>query len=256
MKRERALALQKRGLRDWIAMMGAASPGASFFERGGVAAAIVPACAQRSICNSVTYGDAGELEAMLDELAGVYEAAGIAAWTVWAPEFDREAIALLEAAGHKADGAPTAMSLELDAFKPLDAGDLEWDAAADPADLGALNDRAYGLPENGGLAPALAAPAADPNLRLYAARVGGSAASVLGAIDHGDDLGFYFVATDPAHRGHRLGARLMSVALSEARERGLRTSSLQASSVGRPVYRRLGYAEDFALTMYERRAAA
>ena len=41
----------------------------------------------------------------------------MAAWTVWVPEFDREAVELLEAAGHVFDGSPMAMSVELEGFE-------------------------------------------------------------------------------------------------------------------------------------------
>jgi GNAT superfamily N-acetyltransferase len=92
-----------------------------------------------------------------------------------------------------------------------------------------------------------------PEVRLYRARVGGEAACVLGTIDHEDDLGFYFVATDPGHRGKGLASRLMAVALADARERGFSTSSLQASPMGQPVYERLGYEAHFRLNLYERR---
>ena len=82
----------------------------------------------------------------LDELAAAYERAGVAAWTVWVPEFDPRRSTLLEAAGHKLDGAPMAMSLELADFEPPELGDLDWDRDVDPADLGRINDLAYGLP--------------------------------------------------------------------------------------------------------------
>ncbi|MFI5121843.1 MAG: GNAT family N-acetyltransferase [Vicinamibacteria bacterium] len=254
LSRERALELQQRGIRDWIALLGASSEGASLVRRGGVTASVCPACPQRSICSSVTYTDAGELAATLDELAAIYDAAGIAAWTVWVPEFDREAIAALEAAGHELDAAPVAMSLELAGFEPPEVGDLDWDNDVDPADLGRLNDLAYDLPPESLLSPALTAPPANPDLRLYQARIGGRPACVLGTIDHGGaDLGVYFVATHPDHRGLGLASRLMTVALGEAIERGLETSSLQGSIMGQSVYRRLGYSDDFTLTMRERR---
>ena len=250
--REQALALQKRGLRDWICLLGASSPGASVHARDGITAAIVPACPGRSICNSVTYEDAASLAAGLDELAELYERAGIAAWTVWTPEFDADAIDILEAGGHALDAAPSAMSLELAGYEPPEPGDLDWDTEPDPADLGRINDIAYGLAPDALLSPGLAEP--GPGVRLYQARADGATACVLGTMDHDSDLGFYFVATDPERRGRGLASRLMGVAIADAIDRGMATSSLQGSPMGRPIYRKLGYGDDFALRMYERRA--
>jgi GNAT superfamily N-acetyltransferase len=251
LSRERALALQQRGLRDWTALLGSSSVGARVVERDGVIAAIVPACSQRSIVNCVAYADTAALATALDDLASVYDEAGIAAWTVWTPEFDREAIETLESEGHKFDGSPRAMSLDLAGFEAIETGDLDWDDDVDPADFGRLNDLAYGLAVETGLAASVSSPA--PGLRLYQARVGGEPASVLGTIDHDLDLGFYFVATHPDHRGLGLASRLISVAIEEAKERGIETSSLQGSAMGQPIYRRLGYSDDFAVNLYERR---
>ncbi len=253
MSRERALALQRRGLHDWVALLGSGSEGAQTWERDGVTASIVPSCPHRSICNSVAYADGASLAAALDELADLYDRSGIEAWTVWAPEFDRETIALLEGAGHKLDGSPRAMSIELADFEPLDLGDLDWDRDLDPADLGRINDLAYGLPRESGVAAALATLPELPELRLYRATVEGEPACVLATLDHGSDLGVYFVATHPDRQHMGLASRLMSVILVEGRGRGLETSSLQGSPQGTPLYLRLGYSEDFTMNMYERR---
>jgi GNAT superfamily N-acetyltransferase len=248
---QRARQLQKRGLRDWITLLGHSSPGARVHTAAGVTASIVPACPGRSICNSVTYDDAAALVGALDELAEIYVDAGISAWTVWTPDDDGDAIDILEAADHALDATPMAMSLRLDAFEPPEIGDLDWDTHPDPADLGRLNDLAYGLPEDALLSPGLTHP--GPAVTLYQARVDGEPACILGTMDHDEDLGFYFVATHPDRRGLGLATRLMTVALLDARERGLETSSLQASPAGHPVYARMGYADDFRLRMYERR---
>jgi GNAT superfamily N-acetyltransferase len=64
------------------------------------------------------------------------------------------------------------------------------------------------------------------------------------------------VATDHRARGRGLATRLMTAALIEARERGCRTSSLQASPLGEPVYTALGYQTHFRYAMYERRRPA
>jgi predicted acetyltransferase len=95
-----------------------------------------------------------------------------------------------------------------------------------------------------------------PDLTLYDARVDGEVVCVLGTMDHLTDLGFYFVATHPDHRGKGLASRLMSVALVDARERGLETSTLQSSKMGQPVYERLGFETHFRLHMYEHRVPA
>jgi GNAT superfamily N-acetyltransferase len=249
--RERALELQKHGLHDWITLLGTSSRGARVHAADGITASIVPACPERSICNSVTYDDAVALAGAYDELVAMFDDAGIEAWTVWVPEFDHDAIDVLESAGHALDGEPMAMSLRLSEFDPPDIGDLDWDTRPDPADLGRINDIAYGLPLDSGLAPGLTVP--GPGVTLYQARIDGETACVLGTMDHGADLGFYFVATHPDSRGRGLASRLMTVALADAVERGMETSSLQGSPMGQPIYRKLGYQGDFTVRMYERR---
>ena len=252
--RERLVAIQRRAMRDCVRMLGSSSPGAGVVERDGVTASVGPACPDRSIANSVTFEDPATLVGMLDELAGLYEEAGIEAWTVWVPDFDAETIAALEQAGHAFDGEPLAMALELEGWEAPPLDDLEWDTDLDPSLLGELNDLAYGLEPERGVGRALAEP--PEQVRLYQARVDGRPASVLATMDHDDDLGFYWVATDPEHRGRGLASRLMAAALADARERGMATSSLQSSALGRPVYERLGFAGDFRFHMYERRRPA
>jgi GNAT superfamily N-acetyltransferase len=246
---ERALELQQHGLRDWISLLGESSPGARVHSADGITASVVPMTPERSICNSVTYDDAAALAGGLDELAKVYEGAGVVAWTVWTPEFDADAIDILEASGHVHDASPMAMSLDLASFDAPSIGDLDWDTEPDPADLGRLNDIAYGLPPEALMSPGLSHPGAAAT--LYQARVDGQTVCILGTMDHDDDLGFYFVATHPDHRGLGLASRLMTVALLDAALRGLQSSSLQGSPMGQPVYRKLGYADDFVLRMYE-----
>ncbi len=252
--RDRALAIQQRAMRDFVRTLGSSAPGSSVYERDGFTAAAVPACPQRSIVNSVAFSDAGSLLAGLEALAARYDDAGIAAWTVWVPDFDRETIAALEAAGHAFDGKPQAMVLELEGWEPPETGDLDWDTEGSGEIAGPLNDLAYGISPPDGMAAAMVSP--PPHVRQYQARVEGEVACVLGTIDHDDDIGIYFVATHPEHRGKGMASRLTAVALAEAQDRGLRTSSLQSSAMGEPVYAALGYLPHFRLHMYERRIAA
>ena len=250
--RSTAMELQRGCLAAFVRMLGRGSESAALFERDGVLGAIVPACPDRSVINSVTYRDAESLGTALEDLAAAHEEAGVRAWTVWVPEDDHDAAALLEAAGHRLDATPAAMVLDLAGLPDPDSRGLDWDDQASPADVARVNDFAYGF-EEPTFGTALTALPADMPLRLYQARVDGEPASVLATMDEGDDCGIYLVGTLKGHRGKGLSRRLLHAALAEARERGLRTSSLQATKLGQPVYERLGYAPICALQMWERR---
>ena len=245
--------IQTRALRDFLRWLGGGSPGASAWEAPGVTAAIVPATPGRSIVNSVAYADEAALSAAYDGLSAAYADAGIAAWSVWTPEQDADAIELLSANGHAFDGQPAAMTLDLENFAPRDPGDLDWDADASFEEVGRVNDEAYGHAGAEGMAPAIAGAPAGMALGRYRARIDGETACVLVTADHEDDLGIYFVATGERYRGRGLATRLLAVALAQGQARGLRTSSLQSSPKGQPVYERLGYRPRFRLHLYERR---
>jgi ribosomal protein S18 acetylase RimI-like enzyme len=244
--------IQVRAMRDWLRWLGAASPGARTIERDGVTAAVVPAVPQRSIANGVVFETAADLASAYDDLASTYDEAGVAAWTVWVPDFDRDAIAMLEGRGHRFDGDPVAMVCDL-ADVPERKGELDWDSEATPEEVGRLNDLAYGLEGAEGMAAAFGPAPAGLGQRRYRARVDGELACVLATMDHGDDTGVYFVATHPEHRGARLASTLLALALAEARSRGRRTASLQASAMGAGLYRRLGFRDAYRVLMYERR---
>lgn len=252
MNLDRALELQRRNLRGWMGLLAERSEGGALLEHDGVTGVVLPAIPERSVVNCVTYDDAERLAAALPALARAYDDAGVRAWTVWTPDFDSEAIAALEAAGHKFDGKPAAMTLDLSGFQRQQLGGLDWDDAADPGDAGRVNDLSYGF-ESGSFTHALGTEPVEPPARLYQARVDGEVACVLQTVDFETDCGVFFVATLPHHRGKGLARRLMSVALAEARERGCETSTLQASPMGYPVYERLGYRTACRLHMYEKR---
>jgi GNAT superfamily N-acetyltransferase len=248
-----ALELQRRGIEAWMRAMASGTGDAHMFAADGVAAAVVPACPNRSVVNSVVYEDTGSLVAAYGGLAAAYERAGVRAWTVWTPDNDREAIALLRGEGHLFDGEPAAMLLDLDRLPAPDLADLDWDADASPREVGRINDLAYGHHEDGGYEPAIAQTSPGDGVRLYRARVDGEPASVLETVDAGSDCMVAWVATLERFRGRALARRLLHAALAEARDRGLATSTLQASRMGLPIYERLGYQTVCRLHMYERR---
>ena len=253
MDRESVFELQRAGLEAFIRTTAHASEGGALAQLDGVVGAVVPACAERSLPNSVVWRDIDSLRAALDDLAAAYEEAGVTAWTVWVPESEDHAAGLLEAAGHRFDGSPAAMYMSLAGLAEPELDDLDWDAAAEPAEVGRVNDLAYGFPVGKGPGPAIGHGPAELGTRLYRARVGGETVSVLQTIDVGGDCLVTMVATLPEHRGGGLAGHLLWAALAEARERGLETSTLQASLLGAAVYERLGYRVAGRLRLYERR---
>jgi GNAT superfamily N-acetyltransferase len=259
LERDVVHAIQLRAFGDFFEMMARSSPEARVVEFEGVAALTVPTVPRRSIPNSVVYRETEGLASALDELASHYDQAGIEAWTVWVPDFDREAIELLEDAGHAYDGQPGAMVLDLADLAERDLGDLDWELTEDMPLVGEINDRAYGHTTDGYAAAFAEFPHGLP-VRLYVALADGEPASCLGTIDHrpvegaaGPDCGIYWVATPEEYRGRGLSSRLLYAALVEARERGCATSSLQASSMGYPIYEKLGYQAPYRYHLYERR---
>ncbi|TMM16290.1 MAG: GNAT family N-acetyltransferase [Actinobacteria bacterium] len=247
------LAPMRANMRAFYRLLGERSPGGEVVECQGMVAAIVPSCPGRSIVNAVVYERPEELAAEREELARRYRRAGVRAWTVWVPEADRASAELLARTGHRLDGSPRAMTLELAGMQLAGAGEVEWARTRDAHALAAINEAAYGLPA-GEFTAAMSAFSDDPTL-LYLARVDGRPAACLAALDDDGDCGIYLVATIPSARGRGLASALLQQALAEACERGCATSSLQATAAGFPVYQRCGYRDLCAIEMWEHRQA-
>lgn len=222
-----------------------------YHELDGVVAAVVPSCPERSVMNCVCYDDASRLAAALDDVAQIYDDAGVHAWTVWVPPWDREAADLLREAGHVLDAAPEGMGMRLDGVERPWA-QLDWTRDAELGVIGPINDRAYGY--DGSFERALQGAPADA-LSIYSASLDGEPASCCVTVACGSDSHVILVATLPEARGRGLAATLMGHALADARERGFETSSLVATKAGRPIYERLGYQGVGAVEMWERRRA-
>ena len=143
------------------------------------------------------------------------------------------------------------MGVELDGIEEPDIGDLDWRRDPDLAVVGRLNDAAYGLPD-GELGRIITSMPPDIANAL-AIDVDGETAAVMMAFDAGDDTEIAWVATSAAARGKGLATALMRQSLWDARERGQRTATLQATRLGAGVYSRVGFEDLGALQMWERR---
>jgi len=248
----RAYELMLPSMLDFWRAVAGASPRGELIEGDGILAAVVPESPSRSFFNSVLYEDPAALEGRLDGLAAAYEDAGVRAWTVWVPREHAATAAMLESAGHAHDAQPRMMVLEnLDSIET--AEDLDWESDPDPGAFGLILDRGFGMDDDAGFVAAAPGGLEIEGGYAYLARHEGEPAATALVIDRDGDAGVFAIATTPSARGRGLATALLSEALREARERGCRTSTLQATKAGFPIYERLGYANLGPIDMWERR---
>lgn len=238
-------------VRHEVESFGSAAPDSRLIRGEGLLAAVVPACPQRSVFNSVFYDDPAAPAREHEALAAAYESAGVRAWTVWVPDEDRATAELLESRGHVLDSVPRAMALELSELgggPPRPQG-IE-PAPVEPPTVAALNDRAYGYEDERAFRDALALATAA---RWHGAWLEGEPVACVGTIEAGEDCCVTGVATLPGFQRRGIAGWLLRRALAEARERGLRSASLRASKAGAPAYERLGFRDLGAVEMWELR---
>jgi GNAT superfamily N-acetyltransferase len=251
MARTRAYERMLTSMRAFFRLVGRSSEGAHVVEPDGVLAVVCPKVPNRSLPNSVVYESQEALVAALPQLARHYDEAGIEAWTVWVPERDTDAVAALRDAGHVLDADPAGMTLDLADLAEPPAG-IDYRTGDDLMPVvAAINDNAY--PFDG--TPFTDFTSQHPHgvTSNYVAYVDDEPAAAVVILPVDGDASVWDVATLPEARGRGLCGRLMHSALWDARESGCDLSSLQATKLGEPVYRRLGYESHGALQMWEKR---
>jgi GNAT superfamily N-acetyltransferase len=238
-------------MRHWLRVL----PAGRVLERDGVTAALVSAAPERSVVNSVIYESADGLAAAYDDVAAAYAEIG-AVWTVWVPSGDEPAKALLARAGHVLDAEPLLMALDLSqgVERPADGALENWTADGDPAVIGPLNDLAYDH-ETDSFTRAFAGGWPE-GVAIYVARQDGRAVGCLTITELDRNADVEMVAVAPEARGHGISGKLLAHALADAAERGAETTTLVSTSLGRPVYDRLGFRPLGAFEMWERQAVS
>src|SRR5262249_38981713 len=151
------------------------------------------------------------------------------AFAAWVHESDAAMRADLERRGHRVSESTRAMGMALaDVRLPppeIELGSTDWCRYL----------RLFGLPS--GLLPG----ADHTAFHLVVARLDGEDAAAALAFDHGGDSGIYNVGTVERARRRGLGTALSALQLHDARDRGGRTASLQATPMAERVYAAVGF---------------
>ena len=206
--------------------------GADVRRSPGVAAAVFPHEPERSVYNNALldrYLGPEARAAAIDALEAAYATAGVASFAVWAHETDLPLVVDLEARGYTLDSATRVMIMSLgDLDRPRP--DISLDRPTWPEYLRAE-----------GLSPSFLADAEHAEFHPLAARVDGEIVATSLAYDDGTDCGIYNVSTLERFRRRGLGSALTVAQLHDARDRGRRTASLQASAMAVGVYAAAGF---------------
>jgi GNAT superfamily N-acetyltransferase len=168
-------------------------------------------------------------------------------WLLWVREGVDDA--LLDAgrrAGLTDAGGPLAMALPaIPEIPPLPDG-LEITVVSDLAGLEVARDlgaRGFGMPRE--FIDVLAAESMldDPTVVMVTGSVDEVPVSTALVAVTGTTAGIYNVATPPEHRRRGYGEALTWAAVAEGRRIGCDHSALQASPMGAPIYRRMGFVD-------------
>jgi GNAT superfamily N-acetyltransferase len=161
--------------------------------------------------------------------------------------------ALLTPRGFKLEEGPYGMSMDLNRLKEI--GSLPSGAEIKiVADEKSVQDCAeaiingYGFPPDwkDGAASFVSGLGLDGHpYRSYVTYWEEKPVSTAGVFFGEEVAGIYTVATVPEARGKGFGAAVTLAPLLDARKMGYRVGTLQASQMGYPVYKRMGFKEDF-----------
>lgn len=200
------------------------------------------------------------LDAALDEILARFKARAVPMiWWVGPSTEPEDLGARLEAHGLSYDGETPGMAIEIAALSQEAAAipSLSVTSVSHEDDVVAwaqVATRGYGMPDE--MTPALVEMGARHCLRgdspwaYYLGRLDGRPVATSMMYPFAGVAGIYCVATVPEARRQGLGAELTRLALQRAGEQGYRVGILQASGMGFPVYRRMGFETVLTFKLY------
>ncbi|MBJ7459653.1 MAG: GNAT family N-acetyltransferase [Thermoleophilaceae bacterium] len=228
-------------------------PGSKVIEHDGGVSSVVPAIPHASLFNSTMYDrDRPEtLDAALTNVEPEYTEAGVKAWGAWILDGDGPAQRIATEHGMKLDSTPRAMGAALSAID-LTADDSAVSERWDMPAAAKLNELAYPVPQ--GIFEPLGGIDQPEGARCFIASSDGRAAASVVTYPNGEDCAVFWVAADPVFQGQGFAKAAMTAALKTAVDDGFKTTTLQASKAGAPLYLRLGY-DDLgrSVNLWERR---
>ena len=241
--RDTLFAIQWAGLVAAVEVIGVYAPQSTLIEQEEMVGSAVPGI-ESSLINVAMRRVPHEPPHDLTAIRQYFRDAGARKWGVWVAGGDKAGAGVATDAGLHLDSTPAAMVAPLDDVAKAAAEPV------DPATVGEINDAAYGLPS-----PTLTLPISgfpDTVHRYGVKAADGEIGAVAMAFDHGHgDTAVWFVATRPEAQNQGLGRAVMTALLADARARGNRTASLQASAAGRHLYESLGFEHVGEVHLYE-----
>jgi GNAT superfamily N-acetyltransferase len=168
-------------------------------------------------------------------------------WLLWVREgVDDELLAAGRRAGLTDAGGPPAMALASIGAPPEPPAELDVVVIDGPAGVDTFRDvtaRGFEMPIDFTTRLVSEATLADPGIAAVLGTVAGEPVSVALVSVTGATAGIYMVATPDQHRRRGYGAAMTWAAIREGARLGCDHVILQASELGAPVYRDMGFVD-------------
>jgi N-acetylglutamate synthase len=139
-------------------------------------------------------------------------------------------------------------------FSSLSVAELHVSRADDAGSLAEaqrIAEEGFGTPSGFFAGIYQGSPARYPNLSTYLGRVAAEPVTTALAVPNGSTVGIFNVGTPPAHRRRGYGGAVTARAVADAFDEGASLAYLQASTIGEPVYRGIGFRQVDAIAVLD-----